>query len=261
MRCGNWLEESTTVVEEALYEGEPVIVLFTQGELPSHDWTFAFENRLYIGASSYLPIAAEREMTGGGDDGDLDISVIYRYDLEFVPRASLAADFFDPKSFGYFQHSPIPLENIVPQVDGMVVYWLGEQFDAGREQPLPLRSAKNHTGEQPPGPRFSLSYGSRRDDPQQRPGVGLGQYPADAEDQLQPGVDRYWKRPSVTQTEVQVNGTRVVLYTDATDSGDRHRAQIYFPTTIVVIEDHIGAPPYLGRDVVMRAISELRPYQ
>jgi hypothetical protein len=255
MRCGNWLEESTTVVESGEYAGDSAIILRTTGELPSHDWTTTFETRLYVDPGTYLPLAADHEFSH-----PFPYRITYRYDIEFVERAVIAKDFFEPGSIDYVGQADVPADNLAREINGVRIYWLGDQYDAGLVDPLIMQQPRVYPGERSPlGVVASFSYKLRSDATGYR-GVGVGNYPVDGEAALQEVLDRDWERPSVTKTETVINGVPVRIYKMETDYGDIFRAHVYFTDALVVVSDYFGAPPYTGEEAFMRVVAGLRPF-
>ncbi len=259
-RCNNWLEESTTVVESDEYDRGPAIVLHTSGELPSHDWTVEFESRLFVDPDSYLPLAATATQTGGPVDGSYTLT--YRYDIEFVERSSLPNDFFEPATIGFVQQKPIPADNLAPEIKGVRIYWLGETFDAGLSAPLALQQPRVYPGDKSPTEAVaSMSYKIEGDRTGYR-GIGVGNYPIDVAATELEAFELYWKdEEDVTRTDTTINGYRAEVYRMATDYGDLYLAHIYYESTLVVVSDYLGAPPYTGQSAFMRVLEGLLPFE
>ncbi|MCH7698205.1 MAG: hypothetical protein IH865_04640 [Chloroflexi bacterium] len=106
---------------DAQYEGTSAIVLVFHGR--SAPGSTTFETRVYLDASTMLPIA--RITLASSPDEEVEI--VSRFEHEYVPRGSLAEDFFDPRSIGYgIRDASGQLDVIESQVS---VYWLGEDVD------------------------------------------------------------------------------------------------------------------------------------
>jgi hypothetical protein len=103
MLCGNYLEESTTAVMDGSYGGREALVLVTEGDLPSHDWTTQFTSRLFIDRETWLPLASEQTQTTDTGTAVFEIEVTHVYENSFVSRSSLADDFFEPSAIGYVE--------------------------------------------------------------------------------------------------------------------------------------------------------------
>lgn len=103
--CPGWTEKSTTTLEIGEYEGHGALILVTSGTRWGEDETTTFTERLYLNASTLLPIALEGE--GDTDYGDIyHGSWLYTYQNDFVSADSLPDDFFDPASIGYVEPTP-----------------------------------------------------------------------------------------------------------------------------------------------------------
>jgi hypothetical protein len=122
--CPGWTEKSTTSLEIGEYKGHHAVILVTSGTRHGEDETTTFTERLYLNASTLLPIALEGE--GDTDYGEIYHGTwLYKYENEFVSADSLPDDFFDPASIGYVEPDPEAQLND----DGFTVYWLGRDFD------------------------------------------------------------------------------------------------------------------------------------
>jgi len=254
MLCRNYLEKSSTSVREASYDGQPVIVLVTAGDLPSHDWNSSFEHRLYVDASSLMPVAGDdRQTVPVGDQKRIDYRVRYRYDTEFVERSLLSSEFFEPSSIGYVERDPAA--NLRADADGMPVYWLGREFDPGTgAAPLVLFAGGIHPGTYPPGYRALLSYeqaGGKRG----RPMISMQEFPPEA-----------WRaRPLDTEDagtireEIALPAGRAVLVRGQ-DGYEAYRAYVYFEETVVFVMDHGEPTDYTNRATFVAIINGLRPY-
>jgi hypothetical protein len=103
--CPGGTEKATTTLDIGEYEGHHALILVTSGTRHGEDETTTFTERLYLNASTLLPIALAGE-------GDTDYGEIYHgtwlhtYQNDFVPADSLPDDFFDPASIGYVEPTP-----------------------------------------------------------------------------------------------------------------------------------------------------------
>ena len=96
--CDDPTEKSTTTVEPGEYDGKAAIILVTTGTISDSDGKYAFTRRLYVDPASYVPVAADDETT----IGRAVLKARARYDVEFVDRSSLAANFFEPEGIGWY---------------------------------------------------------------------------------------------------------------------------------------------------------------
>jgi len=245
VRCGNYLEESTT------------IVLYSEGDLPSHDWTAAFKAWLYLDPASYLPVAArlwEGAPFGDEDGAPLELEFSYRYEHEFVDRDSLSTDFFVGTP------EPDPAANLVPEVGGMRVYWLGRRFDPGGGLPsVTLMGAGTTKDDQRYGPtyRASIEYeGGTRN----YPVIGFQEYSLDTWKQLaRPGTG-FVPEGTPVQQIVLPDGRADVFRTDDPDY-ERYRALVYFETTVVMVGDFDEPNSYSSLAAFVAVVKALRPYE
>ena len=142
----------------------------------------------------------------------------------------------------------------------MRVYWIGADFDAGLKGPLVLQRVATYPGEFSPGPRATLSY-RIVDDPTGYRGVGIRQYPIDLDDQTEAHVLGEWNKSGTVREEVSIQGRRAeLLRLRDTRYGEVYMIRIDFEATTVVVSDYLGAPPYTGRDAILRIATALRPY-
>jgi hypothetical protein len=121
-----------TFVEYGLFDGRAAVVLVAQGEGGGSDSNIVYTSRMYLDASTLLPIA--HEMDGEIDYGEV-ADFIYRatYTHEFVASDSLADDFFDPAAIGYTPWAVMaPIDDATGDV---TVYWLGLEFAPGGDLP------------------------------------------------------------------------------------------------------------------------------
>lgn len=260
MRCGNYLEESKTVVESGEYQGRPAIVLTTSGQLPSHDWTSSFTTRLYIDPSSNLPIAIDTQESGAGDHAELSYRIQERYDIEFLARSSLPDDFFEPASIGYVERDPTA--NLAPTVDGMPVYWLGERYTPSTTMAGLALQSSAASPRRPPLPASyaaSLTYGLA-DQRYGGPIITLQEFPVDAWSSLNPDTGgHFWNGAGVTREDVPVAGGRAVLFR-VPASYERYLAHVYFESTVILLLDDQPSP-YANREAFIALIKALRPYK
>jgi len=259
MRCGNYLEESTTSVESGEYDGRTAIVLVTEGELPSHDWTSPFENRLYIDPSSNLPVAADMRTSLPGDSTELNYRVQSRYDIELLDPSSLPGDFFEPSSIGYVERDP--RGDLTATIDGMRVYWLGERYTpAASGAPLALQLGTSSPGRFPPGYRATLTYGLA-DDPYGPPVISLQEFPVDAWSQLRPDSGGHmWNSAGAAREEIEIPYGRATLFR-LPSSYERYLAHVYFESTVILLGEHDEPSPYASREAFVELIKALRPYE
>ncbi|TAK57535.1 MAG: hypothetical protein EPO22_12060 [Dehalococcoidia bacterium] len=259
MRCGNYLEKSTTTVQSATADGRPAIVLVTTGELPSEDWSAPFEHRLSVDPALYLPVGAELSETLSGGNSKFDMQLKQRYDIDFVDRSSLADDFFELSSIGYAEKDPAA--NLRADVDGMRVYWLGLEFDPGTGgAPLVLLRTSTPGGQFPPGYRSTVTYelkGGRRN----YPVISLQEFPIEAWEELKPdSAGHIWNAAGVTREDVTIPGGRAVLFR-VRASYERYIAHVYFDTTVILIGDADQPSPYANREAMLALIKGLRPFE
>ena len=142
--CAREIDERSAKVQRGEYEERPAIVLEQDGVSHGSDERVEYTERLYLDAATYLPVAMLME--GEIDYGEVaKISAQTRYEHEFVPADSLAASFFDPKSFGAGRvASSKPLDRDW----GIPVYWLGERYPGeGAFPPLELYAINTLKGE------------------------------------------------------------------------------------------------------------------
>lgn len=254
--------DSTTTVEQDEHEGKPAILLIARRESESDGSTIYFERTVFVDPTTHLPLGDERKSSH--DDPTLeryDFSTVRRYDIEFVRRSSLADGFFEPAAIGYVATEPIPADNLRSDINGMRVYWIGADFDAGLEGPLVLLRVAVYPGEFSPGPRATLRYTIVGDRILYR-GVGIRNYPIDGGDQVEAHILGEWNKPDTVREDVPIQGRRAELRRMSnTRYGELYMIRIYFETTIVVVSDYLGAPPYTGRDAILRIAAALRPYE
>jgi hypothetical protein len=252
---------STVSLGQAEYQGKPAILLIARAEEKSDGTTFHSERTTFVDPTTYLPVRVEaRSWAGDSSLGMWDYRTASRYDIEFVRRDALADDFFEPATIGYVATAAIPADNLRRDVKGMRVYWIGSDFDAGLPGPLVLQRAVTYPGEFSPGPRATLSYKIAADSTAYR-GVGIRQYPIDLGDQTEADVLGEWGASDVIREELSIQGRPAELRR-IPDSryGDVYMIRVYFETTTVVVNDYLGAPPYTGRDAMLRIAAALRPY-
>jgi hypothetical protein len=251
MRCANYLEKSTTRVESGQDSGASVIVLVTTGTLSDEDSTNPFTMRLYVDLSTYLPTASELETESDTGTTQGSYRVRSRYDVEYVERSSLAADFFDPASIGWVEADPTA--RLRADVGGMRVYWLGSEVDLGTGGPtLSLFLGGIQPGGTGPGYRATLSYeeqGGRRN----YPVLNLQEYPLDAWNALAPSEE-------IDPEDIQLPDGRAVLFRIPA-SYDRYVAQVYFDTTVILVVDSDQPSSISDRDSMLAVIKALRPYE
>ena len=91
-----WVRESDS------FQGSQGVSLRSTGEFTGIDSRIEFDAWLYVDETSGLPIALERktrDFYGGGDP--VNERYVTTFTHEFVSRASLPADFFEPAGIGY----------------------------------------------------------------------------------------------------------------------------------------------------------------
>ena len=143
----------------------------------------------------------------------------------------------------------------------MRVYWIGADFDAGLAGPLVLSRATVYPGANSPGYPATLSYTIVGDRAGYR-GVRIREYPIGLGDQTEADVVGEWGKPDTVREEVAVHGRRAELLRMLnTRYGEIYMIRIDFETTTVVVNDYLGAPPYTGRDAMLRIAAALRPYE
>jgi hypothetical protein len=253
MMCGNYLEESNTRVMSATYDGRDVIALLTEGDLPSHDWTSRFTTRLYIDPATWMPIANEsRSEIPGSDDQSFELEYAVAYDSEFIPRASLVDDFFEPATIGYVPRDPeAALQNEDP---GIPVYWLGQTFDGGGKLPtLQLQTSGVFADRDPRLPKLylvTMEYGDAAD--KHGPAmVGFQEYSPEDWQNLSE------KDRSPTE-EIALPDGRALLFRMTGDwGGDRYLAHVYLPGTVIMVMDFDSPSPYNNREGFLAVIHGL----
>ena len=118
-----------------------------------------------------------------------------------------------------------------------------------------------YPGEFSPGPRAALSYKIVDDHTGYR-GIGIRNYPIDEADQDEAHIFGEWNKPDTVREEVSIQGRRAELRRlRDTRYGEIYMIRIDFETTIVVVSDYLGAPPYTGRDAILGIAASLRPYE
>jgi hypothetical protein len=261
LRCALSGWNPSTSVQAGEYKQRPTIVLVTTGEFRSDGDPVRFEQRIHVDPESYLPVGVEEiSRRNEGEPTRFEVRIVQRYDIEFLDRDALPDDFFDPSSIDYVEPGATPADTLQSEVNGTRVYWLGAEVDVGVAGPLVLDESRLYPGEQSPGHVAGLSYNVEELDPQYR-GISVRTFAADAADRVDAEVQRDWTRDDVTQEPLSVPGGTGVLYRMATQHGDLYRAHLFFETSIVVIYDYFGPPPYTGREAFMRVVAALRPYE
>lgn len=93
------LTATTTAREDAKFAGRRALVLVTRGSYYGIDSKITYDERLYVDATSFLPIA---RITKTHDSlGDTNSRSEIRFIHTFVDRDTLPADWFDPSSALY----------------------------------------------------------------------------------------------------------------------------------------------------------------
>jgi hypothetical protein len=132
--CGSFLEESTTVADEAApYEGRPALRLLTTGTVQgAAEWT-QFTEALYVDAGTMLPLAVQSAglMTVGGREQRT--ARTSTFDNSFVPAGSLAPDFFSPASIGFVEGDAAEALKAVPP--DLAYRWPGRRIEGTDELP------------------------------------------------------------------------------------------------------------------------------
>lgn len=262
MMCGNYLEESHTRVMSATYDGRDVIALLTEGDLPSHDWTSPFTNTLYVDPDTWLPIANESHSEiPESDDRSFELEYFTVYKSEFIPRSSLADDFFQPSALGYVPRDP---EASLKKKDpGIPVYWLGTEFDGGGSLPtLQIQSSGVHADRDPRLPRLylvNIEYGDAGDE-HGPPIIGMQEW-ATAEWEAflaQSRGGNAWDEPGVVSEEIALADGRALLYRMAGRwGGDRYLAHVYLPGTMIMVMDFDSPSLYNNREGFLAVIHGL----
>ena len=105
--------DDDTDVEGAVFDGKRAIVLVRNAESEGNDESFVYNFRLYLDASTYLPLVLE--MDGVANDAQ-PLNGRWLYENKFVPLDSLTKDHFDPGTIGYVDtpQSPEPTPGRVP---------------------------------------------------------------------------------------------------------------------------------------------------
>ncbi len=102
LNCSERGTLTTVARTDVRFDGRPAVVLVTRGKLHGIDSTISLDERLYIDAETYLPIA---RVTRGTDSyalgGDTKFSRTIRFMHTFVPRDTLPPDFFDASQASY----------------------------------------------------------------------------------------------------------------------------------------------------------------
>lgn len=139
--CRGSLEQSTTSVESPLtFDERRAVALVTSGSARGAGEVQTFVDHLYLDAETYLPIALT---TDGTIDGAVSeqLHTDARFENNFIPKAALAVDFFDPGSIGYVERQApaLPAQSSA----GVAIVWPGQMFAPGDTlSSLSLRAAK-----------------------------------------------------------------------------------------------------------------------
>jgi hypothetical protein len=238
MDCRNYIEKSSTTVMQGRLGDADSVVLVTEGTSPDEDAQNPFRVRLFVDASTWLPLAAEQDATYGGST----FTYVTAYETDFIARSGLAADFFEPASIGYVE--PDPEAGLNTGNPGVPVYWLGRTFSGGGSLPnLALQSGgvTHRDPRLPPLYRVTLNYGdeSVKHGP---PLIGL---------QIFAAAD--WTSPSgvwdgaPSETIDLVDGHGMLFRIPASWSGERYVAQVFLPDVVIVVTDFDAPSAYNTR--------------
>jgi hypothetical protein len=255
------LVDVTASIESGEQDGKPAILLVILAKSREDStWVYS-KHTTFVDPTTYLPLRViERRSSTDPAVQTYYQSMTRRYEMTFVKRASLTNDFFDPASIGYVATAPVPADNLQRDVLGMRVYWIGSDFDAGLSGSLVLKRAVVYPGERSPGARATLSY-NIRDDKSFYRGFGIREYPIALGEQLKSDIYGEWGTHGGNLEQVSIHGRRAELRSIGDSRyGDLLMIRIDFETTIVVVSDYLGAPPYTGRDAMLRIANALRPY-
>ncbi len=260
MLCSNALEQSRTSIEPGTFEGQPTVVLHTTGILRGEDERQPFENRLYVDIASYLPLGAVTS-TEEGPGIPFATRGSRRYRVEFVSRASLAGDFFEPTAIAYA--TPNPAANMRSDVEGMRVYWIGSEF-AGPPGAPPLSLLGGGVTHAVPAyfESFRVSYelkGTNKRGHTPTTAITLRQYPADTWQTPNPYGHGVFPDQQGKSEDVPIPGGRAALFR-VHGSNDRYTAQAYFDTTVVLVTDERASPLWGSHDAMIEILKALRPY-
>jgi hypothetical protein len=112
-------------VESGEYDGRKALVLRSEQIFPAgpdeEDGIVVYDSRVYIDPDTFVLVGT---LVEGNFEGSSFDEFDAAYELEFVPRASLDSDFFEPSSIGYVEPNA-ELQNLRG-----TLYWLGETLPA-----------------------------------------------------------------------------------------------------------------------------------
>jgi hypothetical protein len=236
--------------------------LLTEGDLPSHDWTSPFTNTLYVDPDTWLPIADESHSEiPESDDRSFELEYFTVYKSEFIPRSSLADDFFQPSALGYVARDPeAALKNEDP---GIPVYWLGTTFDRrGKLPTLQLERSGVFADRDPRLPKLylvTMDYVNAADE-HGPPLIGMQEWSTAGWEEFlaQSRGGNAWDQPGVIAEEIGLPNGRALLYRMAGSwGGDRYLAHVYLPGTMVMVMDFDSPSPYNNREGFLAIIHGL----
>lgn len=99
-------DADVTVLHDQAFEGEMATVLRSVGGFDGIDSHVEFDTRLYVDSTTGLPVGVESDIRDdyGGPDPEPE-RITRKYVHEFVERASLDGDLFEPSGIGYTEES------------------------------------------------------------------------------------------------------------------------------------------------------------
>jgi hypothetical protein len=277
--CPGPTERSSAEVRQGVYEGRPAIVLVTTGNVSGSDETYTFTRRLYLDATTYLPLALE-------GDGQFDFGQVvpaherYRFQHRFVPSDALATDLFDPASIGYAAADPV--QTLDRASTDLHVYWLGREFSGSLGLPA-LVLSKIDAPEHGPGYRYLLYYAAR-DDPYAPPIVTLQLWPRTTWDAVvgQAPLGNVWDDPCWAREELTLANGKAVVFSGfagqvrmgapagsgspcPSQAHDSFLAHVYFADTVILLSapsaSGVGGmtwSPYDNREAIEAVVRGLR---
>jgi hypothetical protein len=168
--CPSLTDDASDIsVRRGSWHGIPALVLLFHRTSGGEDTTETVDGREFLDAKTALPLAQQEtgRITG---EGDVALHRTTTFAGSFVDATSVAADFFDPASFGW--HPADPEKDLPTDVP---VYWLGRTFHPGVAglPVLRLSGVENHP-DAGGGPGYAaiLEYGPA-DDPVAPPALTI----------------------------------------------------------------------------------------
>lgn len=159
LACRGFMETvtSTRIVEDTVFDGVPAVTVETRSTTHGRDGVMRYVDRLYVDASSFLPIAFVSD--GIRDDGVVASSSA-AYSHDWVEAAPLVNAPFDPATIGYMETRPS--DGLHPSD----TYWLGDRYEPPGIPALVLRGVfvADDVAAAFIGTRVVLTYGEAGDE-------------------------------------------------------------------------------------------------